>query len=182
MTTPATSLTPVQPILSGPARLRLMPAGQQAALDPYMAQIVTYRKSGLSLNHIIGCPLDCGYCVRHFWGDFEDKTPHLLCPDAQAIEMLTSHHAFRPHTTPIQLLNKATDPFLPGVRPHLFRVLHALDERGLPTWSWSSPGSGSPRPTWPSWKACGTCASPCCSPTPASPTPASSPSPRAPSP
>jgi hypothetical protein len=44
--------------------------------------------------------------------------------------MLTGHHAFRPHTTPVQLLNKATDPFLPGVRPHLFRVLHALDQRG----------------------------------------------------
>ena len=59
----------------GPARLTLLPADQVAALDPYMAQIVTYRKSGLSLNHIIGCPLDCGYCVRHFWGDFEHKTP-----------------------------------------------------------------------------------------------------------
>jgi hypothetical protein len=46
------------------------------------------------------------------------------------VDLLTGHHAFRPHTTPIQLLNKATDPFLPGVRPHLFRVLHALDQRG----------------------------------------------------
>ncbi|HEY5990505.1 MAG TPA: hypothetical protein VIV12_29560, partial [Streptosporangiaceae bacterium] len=43
----------------------------RAALDPYMALIVGYRKSGLSLNHIIGCPLDCGYCVRHFWGNFD---------------------------------------------------------------------------------------------------------------
>ena len=107
-----------------------MPAAQQAALDPYMALIVGYRKSGLSLNHIIGCPLDCGYCVRHFWGNFEVKTPHLLCDDEQAVDLLTGHHAFRPRTTPIQLLNKATDPFLPGVRPHLFDVLRALDERG----------------------------------------------------
>jgi len=114
----------------GPRSLPLMPAGQQASLDSYMALIVGYRKSGLSLNHIIGCPLDCGYCVRHFWGNFEVKTPHLLCPDEQAIDMLISHRAFRPHTTPIQLLNKATDPFLPGVRPHLFTVLHALDQRG----------------------------------------------------
>jgi DNA repair photolyase len=117
-------------IREAPRTLPLMPAGQQATLDPYMALIVGYRKSGLSLNHIIGCPLDCGYCVRHFWGNFEVKTPHLLCPDEQALDLLTSHHAFRPHTTPIQLLNKATDPFLPGVRPHLFRVLHALDRRG----------------------------------------------------
>lgn len=120
-----------KPVISeGPRTLPLMPASQQAVLDPYMALIVGYRKSGLSLNHIIGCPLDCGYCVRHFWGNFEVKTPHLLCPDEQAVDLLTSHHAFQPHTTPIQLLNKATDPFLPGVRPHLFRVLHALDQRG----------------------------------------------------
>jgi DNA repair photolyase len=107
-----------------------MPPGQQAALDPYMALIVGYRKSGLSLNHIIGCPLDCGYCVRHFWGNFEVKTPHLLCSDSEAVDRLTGHHAFQPHVTPVQLLNKATDPFLPGVRPHLFNVLRALDGRG----------------------------------------------------
>ncbi|GAB3977732.1 hypothetical protein GCM10029978_068340 [Actinoallomurus acanthiterrae] len=118
-------------IQSGPRTLQLMPADQQKTLDPYMAQIVTYRKSGLSLNHIIGCPLDCGYCVRHFWGDFEHKTPNLLCSTEDAIEMLIGHEAFRASTTPIQLFNKATDPFLPGVKPHLFQVLRALDERGL---------------------------------------------------
>jgi uncharacterized Fe-S cluster-containing radical SAM superfamily protein len=73
-----------------------MPAGDQRSLDPYMAQVVTYRKSGLSLNHIIGCPLDCGYCVRHFWGDFEHKTLQLLCPTSDAVQMLTGHEAFRP--------------------------------------------------------------------------------------
>ncbi len=45
--------------------------------------------------------------------------------------MLTGHEAFRASTTPIQLFNKATDPFLPGVKPHLFQVLRALDDRGL---------------------------------------------------
>jgi DNA repair photolyase len=108
-----------------------MPASQQAALDPYMAQVVTYRKSGLSLNHVIGCPLNCGYCVRHFWGDFEHKTPHLLCDTDQAIGMLLSHEAFRPSVTPVQVLNKATDPLLPAVKPHLFQVLQALDDRRL---------------------------------------------------
>ncbi|MDQ2873301.1 MAG: hypothetical protein M3Y33_00090 [Actinomycetota bacterium] len=117
-------------ISEGPRTLPLMTAGQRAALDPYMALVVGYRKSGLSLNHIVGCPLDCGYCVRHFWGNFDVKVLHLLCPDEEAVGLLTGHHAFRPHTTPIQLLNKATDPFLPGVRPHLFKVLHALDQRG----------------------------------------------------
>ena len=121
----------VTSLSTGPRTLPVMSAGQQAALDPYMALIVGYRKSGLSLNHIIGCPLDCGYCVRHFWGNFAVKTPHMLCDDDQAVQMLTTHHAFRAHITPIQLLNKATDPFLPGVRPRLFRVLRALDERGL---------------------------------------------------
>jgi DNA repair photolyase len=118
------------PVSEGPRTLPVMPADRQAALDPYMALIVGYRKSGLSLNHIIGCPLDCGYCVRHFWGNFDVKIPYLLCPDDEAVARLTGHPAFRPHTTPIQLLNKATDPFLPGVRPHLFSVLHALDQRG----------------------------------------------------
>jgi DNA repair photolyase len=110
--------------------LRLMPADQQAGLDPYMAQIITNRKSGLSLNHIIGCPLDCGYCVRHFWGNFEQKIPQLLVTTPQAVEMLLTHQAFRPHTTPIQLFNKATDPMLPAVKPHTYAVLEELDRRG----------------------------------------------------
>lgn len=114
----------------GPRQLPVMAAQQQRDLDPYMAQIVGYRKSGLSLNHIIGCPLDCGYCVRHFWGNFDVKTPQLLVPTEQAIEALIGHEAFQPHVTPLQVFNKATDPFLPGVKPHLFQVLAALDERG----------------------------------------------------
>ncbi|MBO3737532.1 hypothetical protein [Actinoplanes flavus] len=114
----------------GPRTLRFMPDELQAGLDPYMAQYVGYRKSGLSLNHIIGCPLDCGYCVRHFWGNFDVKQPQLLVSTEQAIEDLIGHEAFQPHVTPIQLFNKATDPFLPGVKPHLFQVLRSLDERG----------------------------------------------------
>ncbi|MCK9869385.1 radical SAM protein [Nocardiopsis dassonvillei] len=115
----------------GPRALETMPADQQAGLDPYMAQIITNRKSGLSLNHIIGCPLDCGYCVRHFWGNFEQKTPQLLVSTREAVEMLTGHEAFRAHSTPIQLFNKATDPMLPGVKPHTFAVLEELDRRGM---------------------------------------------------
>jgi len=115
----------------GPRQLKLMTPGQIAQLDPYMAQIVTYRKSGLSLNHVIGCTLECGYCVRHFWGNFEMKIPHLLCPTDDAVEMLLQHEAFLPSTTPLQIFNKATDPFLPGVKPHLFQALRALDDQGL---------------------------------------------------
>jgi DNA repair photolyase len=115
---------------AGPRNLPYLPEPAKAALDPYMALIVGYRKSGLSLNHIVGCPLDCGYCVRHFWGNFEVKVPHLLCSTDEAIEKLITHPAFRPQVTPVQLFNKATDPFLPGVKPHLFDVLEALDQRG----------------------------------------------------
>jgi hypothetical protein len=31
-------------------------------------EVVEYRKSGLSLNHTQGCPLDCAYCIRHTYG------------------------------------------------------------------------------------------------------------------
>ena len=115
----------------GPRTLRLMPAEEQARLDPYIAQIIGNRKSGLSLNHIVGCTLNCGYCVRHFWGNFDMKIPQLLVPTEQAIEQLIGHPMFQPHTTPLQIFNKATDPFLPGVKSHLFQVLAALDERGF---------------------------------------------------
>lgn len=118
-------------IAAGPKDLRVMPAAQQATLDPYMAQIITNRKSGLSLNHIVGCPLDCAYCVRHFWGNFEQKIPQLLVPTDEAVQMLVDHPEFVPDTTPVQLFNKATDPMLPGVKPHTFAVLEALDRRGL---------------------------------------------------
>ncbi|WP_219518608.1 hypothetical protein [Nonomuraea ceibae] len=116
---------------SGPRKLRLMPAAEQDGLDPYMAQIITNRKSGLSLNHVIGCPLDCGYCVRHFWGNFEQKIPQLLIPTHEAVTLLVSHPEFRPDTTPLQIFNKATDPFLPGVKPHTFEVLEELDRLGM---------------------------------------------------
>ena len=51
--------------------------------------------------------------------------------DAEAVERLVSHRYFQAHVTPIQLLNRATDPFLPMVRPHTLAVLEDLDGRGL---------------------------------------------------
>lgn len=51
--------------------------------------------------------------------------------DEIAVSELTSHWAFRRDVTPIQLLNRATDPFLPGVKDHLFRTLELLDRMGL---------------------------------------------------
>lgn len=102
-----------------------------SSLPEILRDVVDYRKSGLSLNHVVGCPLDCGYCVRHLFENYDMKKPHLVMPDYEAVAALLSHWAFRSHTTPIQIFNRATDPFLPGVKDHLFACLEALDEKGL---------------------------------------------------
>jgi DNA repair photolyase len=109
----------------------LLPAEAVAALPDRARQIVEYRKSGLSLNHVQGCPLDCAYCIRHTYGLWDARQPRALTTDADAVEQLVTHRYFRPHTTPVQIFNRATDPFLPAVKNHLFAVLEDLDGRGL---------------------------------------------------
>ncbi|MEV6424136.1 radical SAM protein [Streptomyces sp. NPDC051662] len=94
-------------------------------------EVVEYRKSGLSLNHIQGCPLDCAYCIRHTYGLWDERVPRALMSDAEAVEELVNHRYFQPHVTPVQVFNRATDPFLPVVRPHTFAVLEDLDAREL---------------------------------------------------
>ncbi|MBM9508050.1 radical SAM protein [Actinacidiphila acididurans] len=111
--------------------LPILSADRIGQLKPALADVIEYRKSGLSLNWIIGCPLDCGYCVRHLFDNFGMKIPRRLMSDEDAVQALVGHPYFRPHTTPVQLLNRATDPMLPAVKPHLFAVLRALDDRGL---------------------------------------------------
>ncbi|QOV41190.1 radical SAM protein [Streptomyces ferrugineus] len=108
-----------------------MTPAQIAELKPELADVIEYRKSGLSVNHIVGCPLECGYCVRHLFDNFGMKTPRRLMSDEDAVKQLVDHQYFRPHKTPIQLLNRATDPMLPVVKPHVFRVLQLLDDQGL---------------------------------------------------
>lgn len=120
--------------LSTERRRRALPVlttEQVGQLKPKLADVVEYRKSGLSLNHVIGCPLECGYCIRHLYDNFEMKTPRALMSDEEAVAKLTGHRYFRPHITPIQLFNKATDPMLPVVKPHTFNTLRLLDEQGL---------------------------------------------------
>ena len=90
-----------------------------------------YRKSGLSLNHIQGCPLDCAYCIRHTYGVWEMTQPRALMPDDEAVRQLVEHPYFQAHHTPVQIFNRATDPFLPRVKGHLFNVVEDLDARGL---------------------------------------------------
>jgi hypothetical protein len=46
-------------------RVPLLAREQVEQLPIRAREIVEYRKSGLSLNHIQGCPLDCAYCIRH---------------------------------------------------------------------------------------------------------------------
>ncbi|MFN6935350.1 MAG: hypothetical protein ACK4NZ_09375 [Tsuneonella sp.] len=59
------------------------------------------------------------------------KRPHLIVDDEAAVADLTSHWAFQRDITPIQIFNRATDPFLPGVKQHLHRSLRLLDAMKL---------------------------------------------------
>src|SRR5579875_123770 len=111
--------------------LPLLSAAQAILLPERAREIIEYRKSGLSLNHIQGCPLDCAYCIRHTYGLWDQRQPRALMSDAEAVAQLVNHRYFQAHVTPLQLFNRATDPFLPAVRPHTFAVLEALDERSL---------------------------------------------------
>jgi DNA repair photolyase len=108
-----------------------LPPERIAALPDRARQVVEYRKSGLSLNYVQGCPLGCAYCIRHSYGLWDADRPAALMPDAQAVAELVGHRYFRPHATPLQIFNRATDPFLAGVTDHLFSVLEDLDSRGL---------------------------------------------------
>ena len=109
----------------------LLSRAQIENLPERAREVVEYRKSGLSLNHIQGCPLDCSYCIRHTYGLWDQRVPRALMPDDMAVEQLVTHRYFRAHDTPLQILNRATDPFLPSVRPHTLAVLCDLDARGL---------------------------------------------------
>jgi len=109
----------------------LLAREQVERLPERAREVVEYRKSGLSLNHIQGCSLDCAYCIRHTYGLWDQRQPRALMSDADAVNEMVSHRYFQPHVTPVQVFNRATDPFLPQVRPHTFAVLEDLDERGL---------------------------------------------------
>jgi DNA repair photolyase len=120
--------------LSGGLKGRVLPLVTpvlRESMRPELLDVIEYRKSGLSVNWIVGCPLDCGYCVRHLFDNFGMKVPRALMREAEAFDLLVTHRYFRPHVTPIQLLNRATDPMLPAVKPHTFDMLRRLDEHGL---------------------------------------------------
>ncbi|CAM3758755.1 radical SAM protein [Kibdelosporangium persicum] len=133
MTISPTSPAPAQdrPAVTSRKPLPILTEQQRAGLRPELLEVIENRKSGLSLNHVIGCPLDCGYCVRHLFDNFAMKVPRALMSDEQAVDLLVGHRFFQPHVTPIQLLNRATDPMLPAVKPHTFATLRLLDAHKL---------------------------------------------------
>jgi hypothetical protein len=88
-----------------PKKLAVLTADALVEVDAGLREVVHYRKSGLSLNHIIGCPLDCAYCIRHSNDNFGMKQPQALLSDDEAVEALLSHPYFVAHTTPLQILN-----------------------------------------------------------------------------
>lgn len=114
-----------------PIAVPLLTREQIDQLPERAREVVEYRKSGLSLNHIQGCPLDCAYCIRHTYGLWDHRQPRALMSDVEAVEELVTHRYFRPHVTPVQIFNRATDPFLAVVKGHTFAVLEHLDARGL---------------------------------------------------
>jgi hypothetical protein len=72
---------------TGVGRVRLLADGDRPNLDPALLEMMEYRKSGLSLNWIVGCPLDGGYCVRHLFGNSAMKVPRALTTDLAAFEL-----------------------------------------------------------------------------------------------
>lgn len=132
--TPSPSDQVVSSAILPPSRRRPLPLlteGDRADIQSDLLSVVEYRKSGLSLNWIIGCRLRCAYCVRHLFGNFEMEQPRALLREAEALRLLMESPLFEPNVTPVQLLNRATDPMLPDVKPHVFEMLRLLDEQGL---------------------------------------------------
>lgn len=96
-----------------------------------LQDFIEHRKTGLSLNHVVGCPLNCSYCVRHLFDNYDVKNPTQIVPNYVAVEALLSHKNFEINITPIQIFNRATDPFLPETKGHLFQTLELLDAAGI---------------------------------------------------
>jgi hypothetical protein len=65
-------------ISSGPVLVPLLPHTAVQALPERAREVVEYRKSGLSLNHVQGCSLGCAYCIRHTYGLWDADRPMAL--------------------------------------------------------------------------------------------------------
>jgi len=71
----------------------------------------------------VWCCLVGVYCIRHTYGLWDHRQPRALMSDAEAVNQLVSHRYFQSRVTPIQVFNRATDPFLAAVRPHTFAAV-----------------------------------------------------------
>lgn len=56
----------------------LLSREQVERLPERAREVVEYRKSGLSLNLVQGCPLNCGYCIRHTYWLWDQWQPRAL--------------------------------------------------------------------------------------------------------
>ena len=120
----------------------LLTRDQIDALPARAREVVEYRKSGLSLNHVQGCPLGCAYCIRHTYGVWDMDQPRALMDDTSAVRALVEHPYFQPHVTPIQVFNRATEPMLPRVKSTCSRCWPTWTGGGCATTCWSSPATG----------------------------------------
>jgi hypothetical protein len=115
------------------------------ALPMRAREIVGYRKSGLSLNHIQGCPLDCAYCIRYTYGLWDQRQPRALMSDDEAVDRLARllindgrsvHLTCVPSGGPIGALARELTETLHGIALALLirrRSLPPLDRQGFPT-------------------------------------------------
>src|SRR6266567_804948 len=102
---------------------------EQAERLPARArEVVEYRKSGLSLNHIQGCPLDCAYCIRHTYGLWDQRQPRALMSDDEAAESLAtaSRHLPRRYRTVLYWR-----PLVPGLNDSARHLAQAVDLSGI---------------------------------------------------
>jgi hypothetical protein len=92
-----------------PRKSLLIPTGQQRAqLWPELLEVIENGKSGLSLNDIVACPLDCGFCVRHLFDNCGMMVLRAWMSEELAVERLVGHRYFQPHDRPVQVLR--TEP------------------------------------------------------------------------
>src|SRR5204862_561692 len=90
----------------------LLTKEQIEALPERAREVVEYRKSGLSLNHVQGCPLDCDYCIRHTYGVWAMRQQRALTDDESAVRALVEHPYYTDVVTQLQNIYRDTEQLL----------------------------------------------------------------------
>jgi DNA repair photolyase len=94
----------------------------------HLDDIVEQTTSWLTVNPIIGCPLDCAYCFRKKWQ--ASSQPIQRYTVMESIHALVKHKLFVPDMTPISANVSSTDALLPQVKESTFRIIKWLDQKG----------------------------------------------------